>query len=205
MLGALSAWGCRWTSRPRSWSVARMVIAEVNPAMPRTHGESFVHLDRFDATVDAMCRSRSIFIRRSAKLQSASHAISPRSLRMARRYRSGWGRAPNEARRCLTDRRDLGIHSDVITDGVVDLVEAGVVTGRRRTRHRDRIVARYCLGTRRLSDLIDDNLFSSWIICLMPRYGKAHIARTPRGSNVCCGVSVCNDSFTWTTLQQKTF
>jgi len=62
----------------------------------------------------------------------------------------GLGRVPNEALRHLRDRRDLGIHSDVITDGVVDLVEAGVVTGRCKTRHRDRIVASYCLGTRRL-------------------------------------------------------
>jgi RimJ/RimL family protein N-acetyltransferase len=69
----------------------------------------------------------------------------------------GLGRVPNEALRHLTDRRDLGIHSDVITDFIVDLVEAGVVTGRRKTRHRDRIVASYCLGTRRLYDFIDDN------------------------------------------------
>src|SRR5947207_1268916 len=69
----------------------------------------------------------------------------------------GLGRVPNEALRHLKDRRDLGIHSDVITDGVVDLVEAGVVTNRRKTRHRDRIVASYCLGTRRLYDFLDDN------------------------------------------------
>ena len=59
--------------------------------------------------------------------------------------------------RHLKDRRNLGIHSDVISDGVVDLVEAGVVTNRRKTRHRDQIVASYCLGTRRLYDFVDDN------------------------------------------------
>jgi RimJ/RimL family protein N-acetyltransferase len=66
---------------------------------------------------------------------------------------------PNEALRHLTDRRDLGVHSDVITDGVVDvdLVEAGVVTGRHLARYRERIVTSYCLGTRRLYDFIDDN------------------------------------------------
>ena len=65
----------------------------------------------------------------------------------------GLGRVPNEALRYLKDRRDLGIHSDVITDGVVDLIEAGVVTGRRKSHHRDRIVASYCLGTRRRSGM----------------------------------------------------
>jgi hypothetical protein len=182
-----------------------MVIAEVNPAMPRTHGQSFrpsrpLRCDGGrDVPVTEYLHPKIGEVAERVARYIASIIEDGSS------YRSGWGRAPNEARRCLTDRRDLGIHSDVITDGVVDLVEAGVVTGRRRTRHCDRIVACYCLGTRRLYDLIDDNLFSSWITCLMPRYGKAHIARTPRGPNVCCRVSVCNDSFTWTTLQQKTF
>ena len=69
----------------------------------------------------------------------------------------GLGRVPNEALGYLKDRRDLGIHSDVITDAVVDLVEAGVVTGRHKTRHRERIVTSYCLGTRRLYDFVNDN------------------------------------------------
>ena len=91
----------------------------------------------------------------------------------------GLGRVPNEALRYLKDRRDLGIHSDVITDGVVDLVEAGVVTGRRKSRHRDRIVASYCLGTRRLYDLIDDNPRFAFLpidqVC-HPRHGLRPIA-----------------------------
>jgi RimJ/RimL family protein N-acetyltransferase len=75
----------------------------------------------------------------------------------------GLGRVPNEALRHLRDRRDLGIHSDVITDGVVDLVEAGVVTGRRKARHRDRIVTSYCLGTRRLYEFVDENPFVQFL------------------------------------------
>jgi acyl-CoA hydrolase len=69
----------------------------------------------------------------------------------------GLGRVPNAALPHLRDRRDIGIHSDVITDGIIELIEAGVVTGRRKTRHHGRIVASYCLGTRRLYDFIDDN------------------------------------------------
>ncbi len=57
----------------------------------------------------------------------------------------------------LTDRHDLGIHSDVITDPVVDLIEKGVITGRKKTLHRDQIVTSYCMGTKRLYDLIDKN------------------------------------------------
>jgi acyl-CoA hydrolase/RimJ/RimL family protein N-acetyltransferase len=142
---------------PTILSVARAAIAEVNPAMPRTHGETFVHLDRFDALVEV-----------DVPVAEYVHPeIGEIAQRVARYIASiiddgstlqiGLGRVPNDALRYLTARRDLGVHSDVITDGVVDLVEAGVVTGRKKSRHRDRIVASYCLGTRRLYDFIDDN------------------------------------------------
>ena len=142
---------------PAVLGVARQVIAEVNPAMPRTHGESFVHLDRFDALV-----------RVDTPLTEYRHPPAGEAAERVARYiaaiiddgstlQIGLGRVPHEALRHLKDRRDLGIHSDVITDGIVDLVEAGVVTGHRKTRHRDRIVTSYCLGTRRLYDFVDDN------------------------------------------------
>ncbi len=142
---------------PAILSVARTVIAEINPAMPRTHGASFVHVDRFDA-----------FVRVDTPVTEYRHTPTPESAARVARYiaaviddgstlQIGLGRLPNEALQYLDDRRDLGIHSDVITDGLVDLVEAGVVTGRRKTLHRDRIVTSYCLGTRRLYDFVDDN------------------------------------------------
>jgi acyl-CoA hydrolase/RimJ/RimL family protein N-acetyltransferase len=142
---------------PAVLGVARHVIAEVNPAMPRTHGESLVHLDRFDALVGV-----------DTPVTEYRHPPTGETAQMVARYLAaiiedgstlqiGLGRLPNEALRHLRDRRDLGIHSDVITDGVVDLVEAGVVTGRHKTQHRERIVTSYCIGTRRLYDFVDDN------------------------------------------------
>lgn len=142
---------------PAVLAVARRVIAEVNPAMPRTHGESFVHISRFDALVQV-----------DTPVTEYRHTPIGKAAECVARYISfmiedgstlqiGLGRLPNEVLRHLKDRRDLGIHSDVITDGIVDLVEAGVVTGRHKTQHRDRIVASYCLGTRRLYDFVDDN------------------------------------------------
>ena len=108
--------------------------------MPRTHGKSLVHLDRFDALVKV-----------DAPVAEYVHPeIGEVAERVARYIASiiddgstlqiGLGRVPNKALRYLKDRRDLGIHSDVITDAVVDLVEAGVVTGRRKSRKRDRNV-----------------------------------------------------------------
>jgi acyl-CoA hydrolase/GNAT superfamily N-acetyltransferase len=142
---------------PAVLAVARHVIAEINPAMPRTHGESLVHVDRFDALVNV-----------DTPVTEYRHPPTGETAEMVARYiasiiddgstlQIGLGRVPNEALRYLRDRRDLGIHSDVITDGVVDLVESGVVTGRLKTHHRERIVTSYCLGTRRLYDYVDDN------------------------------------------------
>jgi acyl-CoA hydrolase/GNAT superfamily N-acetyltransferase len=142
---------------PAVLNVARIVIAEVNPWMPRTYGESFVHVDRFSA-----------FVSVDTPVTEYRHSPAGETAERVARYiaaiiddgstlQIGLGRVPNEALHYLIDRRDLGIHSDVITDGIVNLVEAGVVTGRRKTHHRDRIVTSYCLGTRRLYDFVDNN------------------------------------------------
>jgi acyl-CoA hydrolase/RimJ/RimL family protein N-acetyltransferase len=142
---------------PAILAVARLVIAEVNPAMPRTHGESFVHVSRFDALVHV-----------DGPITEYRHQAIGEAAELVARYiaaiiddgstlQIGLGRVPNEALRHLKDRRDLGIHSDVITDSIIDLVEAGVVTGRHMTRQRGRIVTSYCLGTRQLFDFVDDN------------------------------------------------
>ena len=142
---------------PAILSVARTAIAEVNPAMPRTHGESFVHLDRFDALVNVDVPIAEYVHPKTGEIAERVARYIASIIDDGSTLQIGLGRVPNEALCYLKDRRDLGIHSDVITDGVVDLVEAGVVTGRRKSRHRDRIVASYCLGTRRLYDFIDDN------------------------------------------------
>jgi acyl-CoA hydrolase/RimJ/RimL family protein N-acetyltransferase len=142
---------------PAILGAARHVIAEVNRAMPRTHGESFVHLSRFDALVKV-----------DTPLAEYRHPeIGEIAERIARYIASivedgstlqvGLGRVPNAALPHLRNHRDIGIHSDVITDGIMDLIDAGVVTGRCKARHQGRIVASYCLGTRKLYDFIDDN------------------------------------------------
>ncbi len=142
---------------PSVLGAARKVIAEINPAMPRTHGESFVHVDRFDA-----------FVTVDTPLTEFRHPDVGETAEMVARYiaaiiedgstlQVGLGRIPNAALRHLADRRDLGIHSDVITDDIIDLVEAGAVTGRHKRHMPGRIAASYCLGTRRLYDLVHDN------------------------------------------------
>jgi acyl-CoA hydrolase len=149
---------------PAVLAVARRVIAEVNPAMPRTHGESFVHIDRFDAlvTVDTPVTEYHHPPTDGGTAERIARYIAS-IIDDGSTLQIGLGRIPNETMRHLKDHRDLGIHSDVITDGIMDLVEAGVVTGRRKTRHRSRIVTSYCLGTRRLYDFVHDNPHFSFL------------------------------------------
>lgn len=136
---------------------ARLVVAEINPNMPRTHGDTFVHISKIAHVVPV-----------EEPLPSYVHVVENDVAHQIGKYiagviedgstlQIGLGRIPNEALRHLHDRRDLGIHSDVITDGLVDLISAGVVTGARKTVHQHKIVTSYCLGSERLYRMLHDN------------------------------------------------
>ncbi|BCB27286.1 hypothetical protein SKTS_21720 [Sulfurimicrobium lacus] len=140
---------------------ARHVIAEINPNMPRTLGDSLVHLDRFahlvwndTPVIERVRRPADEVSQRIAR--NIAHLIDDRCT-----LQIGMGRLPGEALKYLGDRRDLGVHTDVLTDDFLELIEKGVVNGSEKSQYRHMIVASYCLGTRRLYDLIDGNpLFS---------------------------------------------
>lgn len=136
---------------------ARQVIAEVNPNMPFTYGDSTLHLDRIDRIV----------LQNTPVIEYLHQPIDDIARRIAAyiagiiedesTLQIGLGRIPNEALRYLTDRTNLGIHSDVITDSLLDLIECGVVTGQKKSMHPDKVLTSYCLGTRRLYDFINRN------------------------------------------------
>ena len=128
---------------------ARTVIAEVNPAMPRTAGESGIPLDRIDHLV-AVERPLAEYVHDPADdvAEQVSRYVA-RLIDDGATLQVGLGRVPNRMLSHLTNRVGLAIHSDVLTEPVVDLVESGVVTGP--------VVASLAMGTRRLYDLIDQN------------------------------------------------
>jgi acyl-CoA hydrolase/RimJ/RimL family protein N-acetyltransferase len=136
---------------------ARTVIAEINPHMPRTGAHSEVPFDRFEHVVAV---DDPVIEYLHDPLGSAAQQIARYVARIipdGATLQIGLGRVPNEMLRFLGDRRDLGIHSDVITEPLVELVERGVVTGARKSLHRYQVVASMAMGTRRLYDLIDGN------------------------------------------------
>jgi acyl-CoA hydrolase/RimJ/RimL family protein N-acetyltransferase len=136
---------------------AATVIAEVVPAMPRTRGAAWVPIDWIDYLVEVDTPVIEYLHEPADEIGKRIARYVARIIDDGSTLQVGLGRIPNEMLRYLRNRRDLGIHSDVITEPVVDLVEAGVITGARKTAHRGAVVTSYCMGTRRLYDLVDDN------------------------------------------------
>lgn len=136
---------------------ARVVIAQVNPLMPRTLGESFVHLSRLTALVE---HEEPLLTYRVPPPDDTARKIAGQVAKLIKdgsTIHLGLGRLPQAVLAALTGRRNLGVHTDLLTDGYVDLAEAGVITGRNKTYLNGRIVASFCLGSRRLYDFVHDN------------------------------------------------
>ena len=136
---------------------APVVIAEVNEQMPRTHGDTSFHVSHLSAIVET---SRPL-------LELCKEPITELHLRVARNVASlipdgatlqtGIGGIPEAVLTCLGDKRDLGIHTEMFSDGVIELIESGILNGERKSLHRGKAVAAFVLGTRRLFDFIHEN------------------------------------------------
>ncbi|MBF0304891.1 MAG: GNAT family N-acetyltransferase [Alphaproteobacteria bacterium] len=136
---------------------ARLVIAEINPNMPCTMGDSFLHVDRLDHVVMV---DRPVLEYAHAPLDEVGERIARYIAGIiddGSTLQVGLGRIPNEMLKYLVDRRDLGFHSDVVTDAIVELIERGLLTGRLKSHHRGKVVASYAVGTKRLYDLLHKN------------------------------------------------
>ncbi len=136
---------------------ARTVLAEIVPEMPRTRGSSWVPVEWIDHLVEIDTPVIEYLHEPADEVGKQIARYVARIIDDGSTLQIGLGRIPNEMLKHLTNRRDLGIHSDVITEPLVDLVESGVVNGIRKTAHRGVVVASYCMGTRRLYDLVNDN------------------------------------------------
>jgi len=133
------------------------VIAQVNPQMPRTHGDALLHLNDIDAIVEVDEPLPEVPI---PKLSEIDHAIGRHIADLIEdgaTLQMGIGSIPNAVLASLHGHSDLGIHTEMLSDGVIDLVEKGVINGHRKIKHPGKIVAGFVMGTRRLYDFVDDN------------------------------------------------
>ena len=128
---------------------ARTVIAEVNPAMPRTAGDSRIPVDRIASFVPVQTPVVEYIHEPAGEVAEHIAGYVARLIDDRSTLQVGLGRVPNEMLARLSNRRDLAIHSDVITEPIVDLVASGVVTGS--------VATSWAMGSRRLYDLVDDD------------------------------------------------
>jgi 4-hydroxybutyrate CoA-transferase len=136
---------------------ARHVIAEVNDRMPRTHGDGYLHVRQFHAVVETsrplpeMAAEPGDVVTDTIGRNVAALIGDGDCLQM------GIGTIPDAVLRQLGDRKALGVHTEMFSDGCVDLIEAGVITGERKSLHRGKVIAGFVLGTQRLFDFLHDN------------------------------------------------
>jgi acyl-CoA hydrolase/RimJ/RimL family protein N-acetyltransferase len=138
---------------------ADYVIAEVNPQMPWTWGDSFIHVNQIEALVENDTPILELHypepddVARQIGENIASLIEDGSTLQM------GIGTIPDSILASLGDRKDLGIHTEMLSDGVIDLVEAGVLNCAKKTVHRGKIIASFVMGTKRLYDWVNHNPF----------------------------------------------
>ncbi len=136
---------------------ARRVIVEVNDRMPRTFGDGFVHVSEISAVVETSHPLCELEAEPTTALDRriACHVTS--LIPDGATLQAGIGAIPNAVLASLAGRRNLGMHSEMCSDGVIPLIEAGVLSGEAKTLHPGKIVIGFVLGTRRLFDLVDGN------------------------------------------------
>lgn len=136
---------------------AHFVVAQVNDQMPRTYGDSFIHVNDINAIVES---SRPLCEMKKAEITDMHVAIARNVASLIEDgavLQTGIGGIPDAVLPFLMDRKDLGVHSELVSDGVISLIEAGVVTGARKNFKPRKIIVGFALGSKRLFEFVDNN------------------------------------------------
>jgi 4-hydroxybutyrate CoA-transferase len=136
---------------------AHRVVAQVNAQMPRTYGDSFIHISEIDAIVEL---SRPLCELRKQPSNEVFQQVGARVASLIEDgavLQCGIGAIPDAILPNLMDRKDLGVHTEMISDNAIPLIEAGVINGRRKNLKPRKVILGFVLGTRRLFDFMDEN------------------------------------------------
>lgn len=138
---------------------SKIIIAEVNQKMPRTLGDAFIHVSKLNyvVPVDYPLPELPMGDEGSSEIIEKIAGYIAELIPDGATMQMGIGAIPDAVLKFLFEKRDLGIHTELFSDGVIDLVEAGVLTNARKTLHTGKIIAGFILGTKRLYDWVDDN------------------------------------------------
>lgn len=136
---------------------AKTVIAQINPNMPRTHGDGILHVGEIDFAVEVMDEIPELPLVQPTDEEIAIGKNCAELVEDGAALQMGIGAIPNAVLLALTNHKDLGVHTEMFSDGLISLLESGVVNGKRKKIHPKKVVASFVMGTRKLYDFIDDN------------------------------------------------
>jgi len=136
---------------------AKIVIAEINKAMPRTHGDSFVHVSEIDCFVEVDIPIAELKATELTDVEINIGKYVTELIEDGSCLQLGIGGIPDAVLKNLGSLKDLGVHSEMISDGVKHLVEKGIINGRKKNFHKDKIVITFLMGSREFYDWVDDN------------------------------------------------
>ncbi len=136
---------------------ARLVIAEVSSRMPRTRGNSVVPFSRLDAVTVTQRELHEHRVSIETDVEARIGELVAALIEDGSTLQTGIGAIPDAVLRRLGNKHDLGVHTEMFSDGIIDLAESGVITNRHKQIHPNRIVTSFVAGSRRLFDFVDDN------------------------------------------------
>jgi len=137
---------------------ASIIIAEINPNMPRAIGDGVIHISAITATIDVDYPIYAQHIKEPTPTELAIGINVASLVEDGATLQMGIGGIPNAVLKCLTDHQNLGIHTEMFSDGVIDLVEKEIITNKLKKIHPGAIVSSFAIGTKKLYDFIDNNL-----------------------------------------------
>jgi acetyl-CoA hydrolase len=141
---------------------ARIIIAQINPNQPRALGDSFIHIDKIDycVEVDEPLKELIADINVSEEENNLYQKIGKHIAGLIEdgsTLQMGIGNIPNAVLNYLDDKKDLGIHTELFSDGVIKLVEKGILTNEKKTLHQGKVIASFVLGSKKLYEFIDND------------------------------------------------
>lgn len=137
---------------------AKITVAQVNPNMPRTHGDGMIHISQINFMVEGIQELPEVDYRSSITAEDTligtfcAALIDDKST-----LQLGIGAIPDAVLQCLHHHKDIGIHTEMFSNGVIDLLEKGIITNRFKAKHKGKVVTSFAIGNKRLYDFVDDN------------------------------------------------
>jgi len=136
---------------------AKVVVAQINKQVPRTHGDGIIHIEKIDYAIETDTLIYSSISKAPTDIESAIGYHVASLIEDGATLQMGIGNIPNSALANLQNHARLGIHTEMFSDGIIPLVEKGVITGEEKIKKRGKIVTCFAMGSKKLYDFVDEN------------------------------------------------